>query len=252
MSDRYSGIGSIWKRWDLHLHAPGTKLSDGFGGASEENLKRYVDELEVSEVQVFGITDYFSFDGYLKVEATYAENYPDGKKVFIPNIEFRLLETVSKDARHVHTHVLIDPMAASEEKLRTLLSDLSTHITRNGGRVRCSELSSKSEYEQATVSITDLRKALEAVFPDGTSYIIVTAANNDGLKGVDTKSPRSISISDELDKASDAFFGSSKNSDYFLGKDRYEDGMPSEPKPVFSGSDAHSFDDLASVTRHGP
>lgn len=78
--------------------------------------------------------------------------------------------------------------------------------------------------------------------------VVVTAANNDGLKGVDTKSPRSLSISDELDKASDAFFGSSKNAEYFLKTDRYEGSSPSESKPVFCGSDAHSFDDLARLS----
>ena len=131
-------IGSIWKRWDLHLHAPGTKLSDSYGGASEENLKRYVDALEASDVQAFGITDYFSFNGYFTVLDAYGKHYPDGKKFFIPNIEFRLKETVSSDGRNVHTHVLIDPAAATPDKLATLLSDLYTHKTRNGVQLRLS------------------------------------------------------------------------------------------------------------------
>ena len=240
--------GSVWRRWDLHLHAPGTKLSNGFGEPDEASLKAFVEQLEASDVQVFGITDYFSFDSYFAVKKAYEAAYPDGKKLFIPNIEFRLTETISTDVRHVHTHLLIDPTAATEAKLKTLLSDLLTHITRNGAQVRCSELSLKSDFEQATVSITELRKALKGVFPDNNAYMVVTAANNDGLKGVDVKSPRSISISDELDKASDAFFGSSKNTEYFLKTDRYEDGSPSEKKPVFSGSDAHSFDDLARLS----
>tara|TARA_R110000868_G_scaffold64234_3_gene193112 strand:- start:6109 stop:9087 length:2979 start_codon:yes stop_codon:yes gene_type:complete len=248
MSNLTDKSGSVWRRWDLHLHAPGTKLSNGFGDADEATLKSYVEKLETSDVKAFGVTDYFSFDSYFAVKSAYQAKYPEGEKFFIPNIEFRLTETISKDARHVHTHVLIDPVVATEAKLTTLLSDLLTHITRNGGRVRCGELSSRNDYEQATVSITELRKALEAVFPDRTSYMIVTAANNDGLKGVDTKSPRSMSISDELDKASDAFFGSSKNTDYFLKADRYEDGAPSERKPVLTGSDAHSFDDLTRLS----
>ena len=240
--------GSIWRRWDLHLHAPGTKLASSFGDANAANLKSYVDTLEASDVQVFGITDYFSFDCYFDVTRAYQAAYPEGKKLFIPNIEFRLTETISKDARHVNTHVLIDPKVLTEAKSTTLLSDLLTHITREDARVRCNELTSRTDYEQATVSITELRKALQRVFPDRTAYMIITAANNDGLRGTDTKSPRSLSISDELDKASDAFWGSSKNTDYFLQKNRYEDTTPSEPKPVFSGSDAHSFDDLARLS----
>ena len=248
MSNVNDRFGSIWRRWDLHLHAPGTKLSNSFGEPDEATLKSYVQKLEASDVQVFGITDYFSFDTYFAVKEAYQAAYPNCKKLLIPNIEFRLTETVSKDARHVHTHVLIDPKAATEAKLATLLSDLLTHITRDGRRVRCGELVSRSDFEQATVSMTELSKALVAVFPDRTTYMIATAANNDGLKGVDTKSPRSISISDELDKASDAFFGSSKNTDYFLKTNRYEDGTSSAQMPVFSGSDAHSFDDLARLS----
>ncbi|HWJ88723.1 MAG TPA: hypothetical protein VNS12_11675 [Pelagibacterium sp.] len=248
MTDSNHKIGSIWKRWDLHLHAPGTKLSDSYGGVSEETLKRYVDALEASDVQAFGITDYFSFDGYFAVLDAYGSHYPDGKKFFVPNIEFRLTETVSSDGRNVHTHVLIDPAVATREKLATLLSDLYTHKTRGDARLRCRELGSRDDYEQATVSISELRTALKQVFPDETAYIIVTAASNDGLRGVDSKSPRSMSISDELDKASHAFFGAAKNTDHFLKSDRYEDRSESQKKPVYCGSDAHSFDDLSRLS----
>ena len=244
MTNFHLEIGSIWKRWDLHLHAPGTKLSDGYGGGSEENLKRYVVELEASAVLVFGITDYFAFDTYFAVKAKYSEIYPEGKKFFIPNIEFRLTETISSDGRNVHSHVLIDPNLATINKLSTLFNDIETHITRNGGtRVRCSQLGT-GDYDRATVSISELEEALTKVFPDESSYIIVTAAGNDGLRGVDTKSSRSISISDELDKASRAIFGSSQNTDYYLDENRYNDKTTADKKPVFSGSDAHSFQDL--------
>lgn len=70
MADSLQKIGSTWKRWDLHLHAPGTKLSDSYGGATDENLKCYVDELEASDVQAFGVTDYF-FDSYFVVLDAY-------------------------------------------------------------------------------------------------------------------------------------------------------------------------------------
>lgn len=248
MTIDYKKDGSGWHRWDLHLHGPGTKLANGYGDTSEENLRAYLEVLEGSDVQVFGITDYFSFDSYLAVSEAYERLYPHGTKVFIPNCEFRLMETVSSDGRNVHTHVLIDPALASVTKLRTLLSDLHTHKTREGLRLRCSELTSREEYEQATISLSDLQTALKKVFPDETAYLIVTAAGNDGLRGVDTKSARSKSISDELDKASHAFFGSDKSTGYFLSTDRYEDGSPSEKKPVYSGSDAHAMADLGRLS----
>ena len=86
----YKKDGSGWHRWDLHLHGPGTKLANGYGDTSEENLRAYLEVLESSDVQVFGITDYFSFDSYFAVFSEYARLYPEGKKVFIPNCEFRL------------------------------------------------------------------------------------------------------------------------------------------------------------------
>ena len=248
MTKTHRQDGSFWQRWDLHLHAPGTKLSNSFGEANDENLRIYLEALEKSDVQVFGITDYFSFDCYLKVINAYDALHPHGEKVFFPNVEFRLIETVSPDIGNVHTHVLIDPEWAMEAKLETLLSDLPTHITKNNMHVRCSELSSEADYEQAAVHLTDLQAALKKGFPDETAYMIVTAAGNDGLRSVDTRSPRRMSISDELDKASHAFFGSAVNTEYFLKEDRYEDDTKAEKKPVYSGSDAHSFDDLSRLS----
>jgi len=239
----------MWRRWDLHIHAPGTKLANGYGDADSENLKTYVDRLEASDVAAFGITDYFSFDGFRMVKAAYDKAYPDGRKLLIPNIEFRLTETISSDGKNVDTHVLIDPQAATDDKLNTLLSDLPTHITRNDGEeVRCKDLESVADFEQATVGLKALKAALAKVFPDEATYIVITNANNDGLRGVDSKSPRSLSISDELDKASHGFFGSSKNASYFLDKDRYEGDAKAKKKPVYSYSDAHSFDDLERLT----
>jgi hypothetical protein len=80
MKIEYKKDGSGWHRWDLHLHAPGTKLANGYGDTSEENLRAYLEVLEDSVVQVFGITDYFSFDSFLAVSAAYARFYPQGKK----------------------------------------------------------------------------------------------------------------------------------------------------------------------------
>ena len=237
--------GSTWRRWDLHLHAPGTKLANQYGDSTAENLRKYVDFLEDSDVQAFGITDYFSFDSYCKVKTAYDKAYPDGKKLIIPNIEFRLTETISSAGSNIHTHVLIDPKVAASDKLNTFTSDLVTHITQDSGEiVRCKDLKSIADFEQATVGLKDLKDALARVFPDETTYMIVTAANNDGLRGVDNQSPRSISISEELDKASHGFFGSSKNTSYFLNEKRYSNDVKARKKPVYSGSDAHSFDDL--------
>ena len=53
--------GAEWRKWDLHVHAPGTKLNDQFG--SPPDWERYCRSLEESDVAVIGITDYFSLGG---------------------------------------------------------------------------------------------------------------------------------------------------------------------------------------------
>src|SRR5688500_4958863 len=40
MSSTKWSRGSEWRRWDPHLHAPGTLLSDGFEGGWEDYLER--------------------------------------------------------------------------------------------------------------------------------------------------------------------------------------------------------------------
>ena len=57
--------GSQWRKWDMHLHAPGTKLNDQFKVDDGDIWDEYCGRLNESDVLVLGITDYFSADGYL-------------------------------------------------------------------------------------------------------------------------------------------------------------------------------------------
>jgi hypothetical protein len=255
MKIRHSPTGSVWRRWDLHLHSPGTKLSNHYGTTSPAVWNQYIEFLENSDVAVFGITDYFSFDNYVHTVDLYEKTYPDGKKIFFPNIEFRLVESIGPARKNVHCHVIFDNNKdiCPQEKITQFLSELETSRTRNGSYVRCSELETVSDFESTTVHFAELKKKLNKIFPDETAYLIVTAASgDDGLQGVETGSPRSVTISDELDKGSDAFFGSSKHSEWFLEHKRYDRKIESEAKPVFSGSDAHSFADLERLTGDVP
>ena len=241
--------GSQWKRWDLHIHTPDTKLSNCYSSDQGDVWDNYIEALENSDVAVFGITDYFSCENYFTLIKKYKARFPDSHKVFFPNIEFRLTEVVSKDNKNVHTHVIFDNDAknCSKEQIEAFLGNLSTHKTNaNGTKVSCKNLSSKAEIESATVSIENLKQALTDQFGNEEPYLIVTAANNEGLREVDTNSARKKSMSDELDRSSHAFFGSKNNNEWFLNTDRYEKAtrFTCEAKPVFSGSDAHSFDDL--------
>jgi len=238
--------GSLWRRWDLHLHTPGTKLNNAFGGTDDSTWNRYIEILKESPVQVFGITDYFSFDAYFEFVDRYSTQDPTSTKTFFPNIEFRLSESISNDGGHPNIHVLFDndTNVCGKDKLQRFLTDLKTQaIDDTNAKRPCSDLKTTADFESATVTHDDLLSALEETFGDSMPYLLALPANNDGLRSTDTTSPRKVALADRLDRRCHLFFGNEKNSPFFLRTDRYTNGE-ARPKPVVSGSDAHSFDDL--------
>lgn len=234
--------GAEWRRWDLHLHTPGTKLSNNYGSVIGV-WDKYIDLLENSPVQAFGITDYFSADSYFELISKYKVRYPKTKKVFFPNVEFRLVESPTKSGEEIHAHVIFDN-EVSQDEIRNFLSDLKLYgSAQSGSKKSCLSLKTPDDYVAASVTMTDIEQALKTVFGDNHPYLIACPAKNNGMKATDTKSPRKIDIADKVDHSCHLFFGSHDSRDWFLRRDRYESGE-SEPKPVVSGSDAHSLDDL--------
>ncbi|MEQ8519624.1 MAG: AAA family ATPase [Cytophagales bacterium] len=233
-------IGSQWRKWDLHIHTPSTKMNNNYGLIDDE-LDKFSTILEESDVYGFGITDYFSIDNYLKFIDFYKNKYPNSKKLFLPNIEFRLDISVNKKSEEINIHVIFSNTINSG-RIKTFLNNLSTHLRgENNAKKKCSELTD-NDYSSATVSIDDLQNCLNDIFGKDNCYLVVTAANNAGLRP--TNSPRKLTLTDEIDKVSDAFFGGTQNVEYYLKTDRYEGQKLSHPKPVISGSDAHSYEEI--------
>ena len=54
--------GSEWRRWEPHIHAPGTVLNDQFGG--REAWTNYLTKLEsvTPKIEAIGVTDYYITD----------------------------------------------------------------------------------------------------------------------------------------------------------------------------------------------
>lgn len=242
--------GSEWRKWDLHIHAPGTKLNDQFTVSEGDVWDEYCQRLHKSDVQAFGITDYFSADCYFTALAKFRERYPDSCKVLFPNIELRTNDVVNRAQEEVNIHLVFNPFRLDcEDKIKLFLRSLKTNKTDGSGReVKAYELTLTSHFEEATTTRAFIREALGETFGKDADLLdcvlIVTAANNDGIRSERGKKRKSL-ITDELDKFSDAFFGNAGNVKYFLRTDRSEDKtMYTEPKPVLSGCDAHSLLDL--------
>lgn len=241
--------GSEWRKWDLHLHAPGTKLNDQFP-AGETGWDEYCRRLRDCDVQAFGITDYFSADCYFAAVREYRRRYSDSPKIFLPNIELRTIYVVNRAEQEVNVHLIFNPNQGDHEsRIKSFLGALKITRTDSADRdLKASELSHTSDFEGATTTREYIRNALTETYGRDADLLdfvlIVTAANNDGIRAK-TGVKRKAVVSDELDKFSDAFFGNAKNVEWFLSTNRAEDkAQYTEPKPVLAGSDAHSLADL--------
>jgi hypothetical protein len=238
--------GSEWRKWDLHVHPPGTKLNDCYGKPSD--LDRFCHALERSDVQVFGITDYFSADGFYSVAGRFYELYPSSTKVLLPNIELRLNEVINGNHETVDLHLIFRP-DAPQTKIERLLRELKTQITdEHGTSLRCSDLTTKAHFERATVSRADIQDAIAQTFgstlPRSDNVLILVPSNSNGIRA-GSGQQRRRNLADQIDKLCDAIYGNRSNVSYFLRTDRYEDpAQKAKPKPVFACSDAHSFEQL--------
>jgi len=108
--------GSEWRKWDLHVHTP-VSYENHFS-----DWKTYIKELKEKaiehEIEVVGINDYFSVDGYEKLldecEDETKKTNPciklDNDKVLhlFPVVELRL-ENFTSDNESVNLHVVFSP-----------------------------------------------------------------------------------------------------------------------------------------------
>lgn len=88
--------GSVWRKWDLHIHTPasfhwnGQKFSKMNDAEKQQSLKRIFEAIEASDVSVFGIMDYWTFDGYIMLKEYIESNNLTLTKTVLPGMEIRV------------------------------------------------------------------------------------------------------------------------------------------------------------------
>lgn len=241
--------GSEWRKWDLHVHTPFTKLNDQYVADDEEDKwDDFCRKIHDSEVEVIGITDYFAIDNYSTFTSKYKDKYPSSKKTFFPNVEFRL-ESKNSSNEHIQVHVIFSNHDDTLGKLNDFLTRLKLFSTDDVTLTNkfCTDNDIKNiGYDKAMVRI-DSSDGLEGKLKENFSsdeYILVGVANGYGSLRPGANDGRGAEYAKELDKKFNMFFGTSNNVDFYLNKVSGRDKFNLPSKAILSGSDSHSFRDL--------
>lgn len=154
--------GSIWRRWDLHVHTPASIVQQ-YGGNVPASWDAFVHALAVlpDDIAVLGINDYLFIDGYEQLLKRRAE-IPNISAIF-PSIEFRLntfAGTADSTKRH-NFHIIFDPSVSPSTIKEQLLNCLST-----GYRL---DNNTKWQRTPTVESLTELGALMKKNAPAGNS-----------------------------------------------------------------------------------
>lgn len=250
--------GSQWRKWDLHVHIPGTHLNDqykmGKNATKTDKWETFSNILEDSDVCAFGLTDYFDCSNVLEYINFHHKRQPNSRKLLLPNIELRLNETVNKKGEPIDFHIIFSEKTP-HERIKQFFDELKTEVTtKDGVKVRASAIAAKkNDIEAASVTREEIQTTFSEVFGKETEPIdhllYLVPVNGNGIRANDTANSgkRKLNISKEIDLLTHAVFGNNneKNIKHYLDPDRLGDDQTQiQPKPTFAGSDSHSFEDL--------
>jgi energy-coupling factor transporter ATP-binding protein EcfA2 len=257
--------GSVWRRWDPHIHTPGTALSNQFGG---DDWNDYLTRLEESEprVEVLGVTDYCSVSEYQKVlRFKAAGRLPDVGLIF-PNVELRLPTATATNP--VNIHLLISPEDPNHvEEAKRFLQTLTfqsggevyacndADLIRLGKKHNATIIDDGAALRAGTnlfkVTIEDLKAAIQrSVWAQKNVIIGVAAKSTDGASGVRDDDGSLKAVRMEIERVSRVIFVSApKQREFWIGDGALSVEQLNEQydgvKVCLHGSDAHRLEDVA-------
>jgi energy-coupling factor transporter ATP-binding protein EcfA2 len=258
--------GSLWHRWDPHLHTPGTLLNDQFRGTWES----YFDQIRKSSpaVHALGVTDYFCIQGYRKVKEHF-EKGDLGEVAFVfPNVEMRLdIKTEKKIP--INIHLLFSPEDPNHEsEIERLLGQLKFEYNERSYSCTLAELAAlgKEHLKRSNVEELQARRTganqFKITFQDLRSLfrqekwlrdnclVAVAGSSNDGTAGLQADDSYAATRL-EIERFADIIFASTPSQiDFWLGQregfDRdWIEQTYGRLKPCLHGSDAHTEEKVA-------
>lgn len=255
--------GSIWHRWEPHIHMPGTLKNDNFHGKNA--VEQYVKRLNAANppIRVVGITDYYVLDCYEKLrDIKQAGGLPNVELIF-PNIELRFAVNAAKGSP-VNVHLLICPDDPDHiEKTKRFLRGLNFEYDEEDYGCTNEELirlgraynpdaendahALKLGVEQSKISPRNLSKAFkESKWARQNIMVAIAASSNDGTAQLQDDGLKALR--EELQRMSHIIFsGRPGDREFWSGKsnsisiDKLKETYGG-PKPCLHGCDAHDFE----------
>lgn len=252
--------GSLWLRWEPHIHAPGTLLNDQFNGPA--SWEEYLTKIETAkpEIRALGVTDYYLLDTYEQVRtAKLRDGRLSGVDLVFPNVELRLAFGTVK-GNWVNCHLLVNPqdpdhVGATQRFLAQLTFEYSgdrfactpEELTRLGTKIdpslsgRAALARGATQFKVSFEQLSGLYRAIE--WARNNILVAVAGSEHDGTSGMRGESEGAQR--QEVERFAHIIFGSSPSQrDFWLG--RKSSASPDDIrsrygalKPCLHGSDAH-------------
>jgi ABC-type lipoprotein export system ATPase subunit len=254
--------GSVWHRWDPHIHAPGTLLNDQFG-TCDTVLSDYLKALNecTPPIRALGITDYYVLDSYEKLKAEVDAGRLPHVDLLFPNIELRFAVNAAKGSP-INVHLLVDPSGHDHiEQTKRFLRNLKFEFDGEDYGCTNDELirlgyaynSSVTEdhhalrtgVQQSKITPRNLSDAFKgSQWARANILIALPASKNDGAGQLQDDGLRALR--EQLQRSATLIFsGNPRDREYWLGagtddlallRDKY-----GAPKPCIHGCDAHEM-----------
>ncbi len=258
-------VGSIWRKWDLHVHAPTSVFANQFGGNTEEAWEDYITAIEqLTDISVLGITDYWSLNGYKKIMEYKDKGRLDNIKLILPNVEMRLIP-FTRAGRACNFHCIFNPDYVEKlddrffSKLSFKLHDIPYICKENSlialGKAHSdkSPLSDEAAYKEGCNQFKVTHTALFELFEEDqdlrkNTFLVVPNSSTDGMSGFQEGNDEATRHG--VYRAVDAVFTANPSSiKHFLGLKESDTKAKiikkyGRLKPCIHGSDAHSNENL--------
>ncbi|OBS10156.1 TrlF family AAA-like ATPase [Acidihalobacter prosperus] len=254
--------GSVWHRWDPHIHTPGTALNDQYSGS--DPWPAFLDAIETSNppIRAIGITDYFGIEGYEQVVNEKHRGRLSGVGLIFPNVELRLgIET--RKASAVNIHLLFSPHDVDHvDRIKRFLLEFEFIYLGESYRCQRSDLirlgrahnpdltdddAARSEgANQFKVNFDQLKQALSKnEWVKKNTLIAVAGGEKDGTSGLRDATASFAAQRKNVEGLAQIIFSANPQQiRFWLGKGSLTveelESQYNGCKPCLHGSDAHS------------